>query len=89
MKASRWILLFFLLAAGVLLGSLIASACEGVSWLSWLSFSGEFGIGAAAPMVLDLSVIRLTFGLSLSISVAQILTIGAALYAYIRLSKRL
>lgn len=47
------------------------------------------GISAASPMVLDLSVVRVAFGLEMGINVAQIFTITAALFAYKGAIKRL
>ncbi len=78
----RNLLFFFYLLAGVVLGALVANLCQGVPFLSWLSYHIDFGISAANPLVLDLAVLRLTFGLSVGIYTAQIFTIGLALFLY-------
>ena len=54
--------LFLLLLAGIVLGSFIAHLTAGVSALSWLSYGKTFGL--SSPIVLDLGVLVLTFGLT-------------------------
>ena len=54
-----WILLVFLLA-GLVVGGLLGRLASSVSWLWWLSYEQEFGL--QTPLVLDLSVLKLTFG---------------------------
>lgn len=78
----RNFLLAFFLLAGILLGAMLASLCANVPFLEWLSYSKAIGIAPESPMVLDLSVLKLTFGFSMSISVAQIFTIAAAIFLY-------
>ena len=77
-------LFVFYLVAGILLGAVIADLCAGVPFLSWLSYSQSIGFAPNNPAVLDLSIIKLTFGFAMSISVAQIITILIALYIYNR-----
>lgn len=56
--------------------------------LSWLSYYQSIGFNSDAPFVLDLSVVKLTFGFSMGVSVAQIFTIAAAIFLYNRTSLR-
>lgn len=72
--------LFLLILAGIVLGSFIAMLTEGVSGLSWLSFGQTFGF--ENPIVLNLGVIVLTFGLSIKITIASIIGIIAAALIY-------
>lgn len=74
--------LVFYLLAGVVLGGLLANLCTGVPALSWLSYSQTIGISPTAPFVLDLAVVKLSIGFCMSVSVAQIFTIGLALFIY-------
>ncbi|MBQ3008569.1 MAG: DUF4321 domain-containing protein, partial [Oscillospiraceae bacterium] len=39
---------------------------------------------AANPAVLNLIIVKITFGFSMSVSVAQIITIGIAMFIYHR-----
>lgn len=80
----KTVVLVFYLLAGVVLGGMLASLCGQVPFLEWLAYSGSIGISPDAPFVLDLSVLRLTFGFSMGISVAQVLTVGLALFLYTR-----
>ena len=82
MKLKRNLLLLFYLLAGVIVGAMLAHVCAGVSFLSWLAYSGTIGFSSASPFVLDLSVIKLTFGFSMSISVAQVFTIALAIFLF-------
>lgn len=76
-----FIFVFFLLS-GILLGGLVATLCSGVPALSWLGYSQSVGIGSSSPLVLDLSIITITFGFKMAISVAQIVFIGLSLFLY-------
>ena len=78
----RTLLLWFYILAGIVLGAMLASVCRDVSFLRWLAYSQSIGFNADAPFVLDLSVIKLTFGFSMGISVAQIFTIAGAIALY-------
>lgn len=63
----------FLVLIGIVIGTLVAKVTASVSALGWLSYSLTFGL--ESPVVLDLSVIRLTFGLSVDLSIAVILCV--------------
>ncbi len=80
----RNLLFAFYLVAGVVLGALIAHLCPGIPYLSWLSYNITFGISAANPLVVDLAVLSLTLGLRINMYVAQIFTLGLALFCYSR-----
>ena len=83
------LILLFLLLAGVMFGSLLASATRSIGWLDWLSFGQSVGIGVNQPMILDLAVLRLAFGFELSINIAQILCVLLAIIAYKGLASRI
>lgn len=74
-----WILLVFLLA-GLVIGGLLGKLASSVSWLWWLSYEEEFGINV--PIVLDLSVLKLTFGLMFKINIASIIGMVLAIFIY-------
>lgn len=70
MKLKRNLLLIFFILAGIVLGGMLANLCANIPFLSWLAYSSSIGFNADSPFVLDLSVIKLTFGFSMGISVA-------------------
>lgn len=74
-----WILLVFLLA-GLVIGGLLGKLASSVSWLWWLSYEQQFGL--ETPMVLDLSVLKLTFGLMFKINIASIIGMVLAIFIY-------
>ena len=61
----------FLVLIGIVLGTLVARVTAGVPALGWLSYALSFGL--EEPLRLDLSVIRLTFGVNIDLSVSVIL----------------
>ncbi len=74
-----WILIVFLLA-GLVIGGLLGKLAAGVPWLWWISYEQEFGL--QNPIVLDLSVIKLTFGLMFKINVASIIGMILSIFIY-------
>ena len=76
-----WILLVFLLA-GLVIGGLLGKLASSVSWLWWLSYEQQFGL--ETPIVLDLSVLKLTFGLMFKINIASIIGMVLAIFIYKR-----
>ena len=82
--AKRNFLFIFYLISGIVIGSLLAVVTANVSWLSWLGFGTTIGFGAENPAILDLSVLKIAFGFSFSLTVAHILSIGTALALYFK-----
>lgn len=77
-----WVLLLLMLA-GIVLGGLVATLTQNVAGLSWLSYGQSFGLDS--PIVLDLGIMVLTFGLTIKITIASILglVISAVIYRFI------
>ena len=75
----KTVLLIVLLLLAVVLGVIIGNVTKDVSSLSWLSASASFGL---SPTTLDLSVLNLTLGLTVSINVAQAILLLAAIIVY-------
>lgn len=61
----------------LVLGGCIAAIGGQFDAMSWLAFSPEFGF---EPFSLNLIVIRLTFGMHIKISVAQIIMLVVAIF---------
>ena len=76
----KTLLLCFYILSAVILGAMLAELCAGVTGLSWLAYSQ----GIRLTPALDLSVLRLSIDFYMGISVAQILTIGLAIFLYSR-----
>ena len=74
-----WILLILLLT-GIVLGGFLGSLADGISWLSWLNFGQSFGLDS--PLVLNLGLLVITFGLSIKITLASIIGVAVALLIY-------
>ena len=76
---SSWILIVFI-CAGLVIGGLIGQLASQVSWLSWLSYGQGFGF--SEPFVLNLQVIKITFGMTININMASIIGMVIALLIY-------
>lgn len=74
-----WILLLLLLA-GIVIGGFIGNMASDISWLSWLNFGESFGIDT--PIVLDLGILVITFGINIKITMASIIGIVIAIITY-------
>ena len=74
-----WILIVFILS-GLVIGGLLGELASKVDFLWWLSYGQDFGL--ANPVVLDLNIIRLTFGLQLKINIASIIGMALAIFIY-------
>lgn len=77
------LLLFVLILAGLVIGGLLGSLAENVNALSWLNYGKSFGL--SEPLVLDLEVLKLTFGLMIHFNVASILGMLIGILVYTRI----
>lgn len=74
-----WILVIFLLS-GLVIGGLLGELASKVDWLWWLAFGQEFGL--ESPIVLNLSVLKITFALMVKINIASIIGMAIAIFIY-------
>ena len=74
-----WILLVFILS-GLVVGGLLGEFASKVSWLWWLGYNQSFGL--ETPIVLDLSVLKITFGMMFKISISSIIGMVLAIFIY-------
>ncbi len=72
--------LFLLVLTGIVLGGFIGSLAEGVSFLSWLNYGQNFGLDN--PIVLNLGILVITFGLNIKITMASIIGVIIAIIVY-------
>ncbi len=74
-----WILIVFILC-GIVVGGLLGELASNVDFLWWLSYGQEFGL--SDPIVLNLQVITITFGLMFKINIASIIGMILAIFIY-------
>lgn len=72
--------LFLLLLAGVVIGGFLGSLVEGLTYLNWLNYGQSFGF--ENPIVLNLGVLVITFGLNIKITIAGIIGVILAISIY-------
>ena len=65
--------LFYLigLCCGIVVGTLVSSLAASSKLLWWLAYGLDFGL--TEPIILDLSVIRLTFGVTLNLNISVVI----------------
>ena len=71
-KRKFWFNLFLVLI-GVVVGTFVGSLCKDISYLSWLNYGTSFGM--SSPLMLDLGVMDLTFGVSINLTLSVIVFI--------------
>ena len=72
--------LFLMILTGIVLGGFIGMLAEGVPALSWLSYGQSFGLDN--PLILNLGLLVITFGLSIKITIASIIGVIIAILIY-------
>lgn len=80
MKGKNNWTLFLLILAGIVLGGFLGNLADGISWLSWLNYGQSFGL--QNPIVLELGILVLTFGLHIKITIAGIIGIIVGILVY-------
>jgi len=74
-----WILLIFLLV-GLVIGGFIGELAQKIGGFSWLAYGKSFGL--QSPLVLDLSILTITFGFTMRINLASIIGIALSILIY-------
>ena len=75
MRKNNWAC-FLRILAGIVIGGFIGSLFPS----TWLNYGQSFGL--SQPLVLDLGILAITFGLSIKITIASILGIVVAIVVY-------
>jgi len=76
---NTWILIIFILS-GIVIGGLLGDIASKIDFLWWLGYGETFGL--SSPIELDLSVIKLTFGLMFKINISSIIGMALAIFIY-------
>ena len=76
---NSWILLIFVLV-GLVIGGFIGMLTQNVSALSWLNYGQTFGLDA--PLILNLGILVITFGLNIKITICSIIGMIIAIIIY-------
>lgn len=80
MKNKNFWILLLLMLTGIVLGGFIGSLAEGIPWLAWLNFGQSFGLDT--PLILNLGILIITFGLTIKITMASMIGLIIALIVY-------
>lgn len=82
-RGSNGLGLFLLIFAGIVIGGFVGEWLGGYPSFSWLGYGKTFGL--ISPVVLDLNVLVLTFGLTIKFNITSIIGIVIAFTIYRRL----
>lgn len=74
-----WILILFILS-GLVIGGLLGELAGQVDFLWWLSYGQSFGL--ETPILLNLNIVQITFGLMFKINIASIIGLIVAILIY-------
>ncbi|MDE7177271.1 MAG: DUF4321 domain-containing protein [Lachnospiraceae bacterium] len=75
MHKNNWVCVL-LIMAGIVIGGFIGSLFPS----TWLNYGQSFGL--TQPLVLDLGILSVTFGLSIRLTIAGIIGIALAIIVY-------
>lgn len=76
----------FPVLCGIVFGMMIATFTKDVSFLSWLAYGLAFGM--ETPLVINLGLINLTFGIAINLNVATIICVTLCLIIAKYINKR-
>lgn len=74
-----WVFLIFLFS-GIIIGGLLGELATRIGYLSWLGYGKSFGL--IEPLVLDVNILKITFGFTMELNVASIVGIVIAMLIY-------
>lgn len=74
-----WVFLIFLFS-GIIIGGLLGELASKVPFLSWLAYGKSFGL--TEPLVLDINILKVSFGFLVELNVASIIGILIAMLLY-------
>lgn len=74
-----WVFLIFLFS-GIIIGGLLGELASKVPFLSWLAYGKSFGL--TDPLVLDINILKISFGFLVELNVASIIGILIAMLLY-------
>lgn len=85
----KTIAFIFFLLAGITLGGFISHICEGEPYFSWLAWGQQIGLSTDSPAILDLIVLKIAFGFTVKVTIAQIFTVTLAIFTFSKTCKSL
>ncbi len=82
LNAKNMFLFWLMVLAGLILGGLLGEVAAKVPTLAFLNYGKSIGLSPDAPLVLDLSVVRLVLGMELKMTVGAILGLIISIILY-------
>ena len=82
MRKGYDLMFWIMLLTGIILGSLLGEVAADFPALRFLNYGKSIGISSGKPLVLDLSILQLTFGVEFRLTLASITGLIAAIVLY-------
>lgn len=82
MRGKYDVMFWIMLLTGIILGTLLGEAASSISALGFLNYGKTIGISVGDPLVLDLSIMKLSFGVELRLTLASIIGLITAIVLY-------
>ena len=82
-RAAKHLNFLLFILAGVVIGGLLGNYLGDLPYMGFLKFGGTFGL--SSPLVLDLGILALTFGLTITINIAGIIGMAIAVILFKKL----
>ena len=79
-KNKNWLLMVILILVGAVIGGFIGEYIGSNPTFSWLRYGQSLGM--STPFTIDLSILTITFGATLKLTIAGIIGIVIALFGY-------
>ena len=76
---SVWLLVIFILS-GLVIGGLLGELATKIDFLWWLGYGQSFGL--QSPIILDLNIVTITFGLMFKVNIVSIIGMAIAIFIY-------
>lgn len=80
MRDSKFWLFLIFLFSGIIIGGLIGDLSKSVPYLAWLGYGKSFGL--TEPLLLDISVLKLSFSIMFELNIASVIGILIAVLVY-------
>jgi len=80
MRNKNWLLMLVLILVGAVIGGFIGEYIGANPTFAWLRYGQQLGL--SSPLTLDLSILSVTFGASIKLTIAGIIGVVIALLGY-------
>ena len=82
MKQKNAFAFVILILFALIIGSVITIWTQDIEWLKWLTYGQTIGISPDTPITIDLSLLKITFGMEIKVNAIQVILLILAFISY-------